>query len=171
MDFWSSGLVSLLLLASAAGLMVWHVRLWRTLRDRPLEPRELAYRRGQFRRRMQTSAMLGLLGVAIISGEALTLSGSRMFAGLYWGGVLLVVAWMALLALADMLATHQHFNRLRTEYLIERAKLQAEVQRIKAARSNGKPKRAGEKATVRSRAVDVTSILIYCIFLAPKPSP
>ena len=146
MDFWSSGLVSLVLLVSAVVLMVWHVRLWRTLRDRPLEERELAYRRGQFRRRMQTSAMLGLLGVAIITGQVLTpWVGTRMFAGLYWGGVLLVVGWMALLALADMLATHQHFNRLRTEYMIERARLQAEVQRIKAAQSNGKPKNTGGK--------------------------
>jgi hypothetical protein len=141
MDLWSSGLVSLVLLVSAAGLMVWHVRLWRKLQGESLEARELDYRRGQFRRRMQTSAMLGLLGIAIITGQVLTpWVGSRGFAGLYWGGVLLVVGWMALLALADMLATHQHFNRLRTEYLIERAKLQAEAQRIQAAQSNGKPK-------------------------------
>jgi hypothetical protein len=149
MDFLPSLLISLVLLAAAAGLLVWHVCSWRAVQGEEVEPRELDYRRRQYRRRMQTSAMLGVLGVAILAGQVLTPRlQSRSFAGIYWSGVLILVAWMGLLAIADIVATHYHFSRLRTDYLIERtklqaqvrierAKLQAQVRQIKA-RSNGK---------------------------------
>ncbi|MGA2621317.1 MAG: hypothetical protein ABSF26_27145 [Thermoguttaceae bacterium] len=144
MDFWSSFLVSLVLLASAAGLMVWHVRSWRSVRGGQLEPREVEFHRRQYRRRMQTSAMLAVLGLAILAGQQLTSLLGPKFAGPFWGGVLLLVAWMALLALADILATQQHFFRLRNHYLVERAKLQAELRRVRPEPTNGKAKKKGE---------------------------
>ena len=141
MDYWSSALVSFLLLITAVGLLVWHVRAWRAARAQPIEPKEFEYRRHQFRRRMQTSAMLGLLGVLIPLGQWLTpWAQSRLFAAIFWGGVLLLIVWMALLALVDILATHYHFSRLRNDYLIERAKLNAEIRRMQAVRANGKVK-------------------------------
>lgn len=138
MELWSSILVSLLLVAVATGLMVWHIRLWRGVQTGDSDQRERDYLFRQYRRRMQTSAMLGLLGVAILVGQLLMPWVSRLFAILYWGGVLLLLAWMGLLALADIIATQQHFSRLRTDYMIERAKLQAEARRIQGARGNGK---------------------------------
>ena len=130
MDFYSSALMSLALLASAGSLLWWHLRTWRTAQTEEADTREFEYRRRQCRRRLQTGAMLGLLGAAIFPGHLLTVwAASRLFAILFWGGVLLVALWMGLLALADILATQHHFSRLRTDYLIERAKLEAEIRR------------------------------------------
>jgi hypothetical protein len=142
MDFPSSLLVSLLLLFSGGGLMAWHVMAWRRGRSQEMDDLERNYRRRQFVRRMQTSAMLGLLGVAIITGQVLTPRlHSRLFAALFWGGVLLMVLWMALLALADIVATQQHFGRLRNDYIVERAKLQAEARRLQNLRGNGRARK------------------------------
>lgn len=141
MDYWSSALVSFIMLVAAAGLLIWHVRTWRVVQAQAIEPKESEYRRNQFRRRMQTSAMLGLLGVLIPVGQWLTAwAESRLFAAIFWGGVLLLIVWMALLALVDMMVTQHHFSRLRNDYLIERAKLNAEMRRIQAVRANGKAK-------------------------------
>ena len=88
---------------------------------------------------MQTSAMLGLLAVALFGGKLLTeWMGSRLFFAVYWFGVILVVLWVALLAIVDMWATKHHFGRLRHHCLVEQAKLEAEVRRIQAVRGNGK---------------------------------
>ncbi|MGA2064053.1 MAG: hypothetical protein ABSG86_03745 [Thermoguttaceae bacterium] len=149
MDYGSSILISLVLLVSGGGLMAWHVVAWRRWRSQDVEARERDFHRRQFVRRMQTSAMLGLLGVAIPLGQVLPpWLGSVMFTVLYWGGVLVLVLWMALLALADIVATQQHFGRLHNEYLVEQAKLQAEARRLQAGQEqdqgNGKPlKRKG----------------------------
>jgi hypothetical protein len=112
--------------------MAWHVVAWRRGRAQDLEDREREFRHRQFVRRMQTSAMLGLLGVAIITGQVLTPRlHSKLFAMLFWGCVLVLVLWMGLLALADIIATQHHFGRLRTDNIVERAKLQAEARRLK----------------------------------------
>jgi predicted lipid-binding transport protein (Tim44 family) len=141
MDIWSSALISLFLLLCAAGLMVSHVRTWRRVQSQQPEAAERDYHRRQFRRRMQTSAMLGVLAVGILLGRLLMSFGAPpLVIFLYWTGVILLVLWLALLAVADMLATKHYFGRLRQDYLIEQAKLQAEVRRIQAARRNGKGK-------------------------------
>jgi len=133
-----SALVSLALLLAAVGLMVWHARAWgRARADRAAD--ELDFQRRRFRRRMQTSAMLGLLAVALFVGELLTSRiQSPWFRLTYWSGVLLGVVWIGLLAAADVWASKYHYDRLRQSYLIEEAKLQAELRRIQAKRSNGK---------------------------------
>jgi len=93
---------------------------------------ETDYRRRQYFRRMQTSTMLGTLAVAVFVGQWLT---QPPWLGLvFWGGVLLLLVWVGLLALADMLATKHYFGTLRHEHLVEQAKLQAELRRIKANR-------------------------------------
>ena len=111
--------------------MAAHCRTWRRAQRRELEGREFDYYRRQFRRRMQTSAMLGLLALAIFVGRWMTRPATSTV--IYWGGVLLVLGWVALLAMADMLATKHHISRLRRDHLIERAKLHAELRRIQAA--------------------------------------
>ena len=148
MDIWSSLLISSFLLLCAAGLMASHVRSWRNvLRQRQgLDSREFDYRRRQFRRRMQTSAMLGLLAVAMLVGQLLKwLRLPPLAIFVFWAGVLLLVAWLALLAVADIVATKHYFGRLRRDYLIEHAKLQAELRRIQRVRGNGQPQQGGSE--------------------------
>ena len=101
---------------------------------------EIDFYRRQFRRRIQTSAMLGILAVGLFVGELLTRwISSQLFFIIYWAAMLLLVIWVALLAAVDIWATKYHFGQLRHKCLIEQAKLHAEIRRIQAIRGNGKP--------------------------------
>ena len=142
MNIWHSVLVSLFLLTCVAGLIRSHRRTWRRARQSELEAEEFDYRRRQFRRRMQTSAMLGVLAVALPLGDLLAnWVESNIFQAVYWGGVLLLVVWLGLLVLADVIATKYHFGRLRHAYLLEQAKLLVELRRAQVARGNGKARK------------------------------
>jgi hypothetical protein len=140
MDIWSSLLISILLLLAALWLMYWHVRSWRKMQLADLSPDDLDFYRRQFRRRIQTSAMLGILAVMIFVGELLTWwINSHVFFIFYWAAALLLVVWVALLAGADIWATQYHFGQLRQQCIIEQAKLHAEIRRVQSVRGNGKP--------------------------------
>lgn len=138
MDLWATGLVSLLLLASAGGLIYAHVRTWRRAIGCAPTREEFAFRRRQFRRRMQTSVMMGALATALFVGQWLTgVVESPWFAIIYWLAVLILVGWVGLLALVDVLATKFHYDRVRHGYVLERAKLEAELRRMQRSRGNG----------------------------------
>lgn len=140
MDFWPILSFSVLLLVAAAGLMVSHVRAWRRAKELAddADARERQYHWRQFRRRMQTSAMLALLAVTLLVGHWITLDLAHVVVfTVYWGGVVFLVLWIALLAVADMISTAHHFGRIRQSHLVERATLEAEARRIQAARSSG----------------------------------
>jgi hypothetical protein len=147
-EVWSWVIVSLGLLVAASGLMVSHVRTWRAFREREgqIDAEELDYRRSQYRRRMQTSAMLGILAVAMLAGGWVKhppLS-PTVFA-IYWGLVLLLVLWLGLLAVADIVSTKYHYARLRDHYALEETRLRAELRRIEALQGNGKGEPAHEE--------------------------
>ncbi len=134
MELWCTIAVGLALSATAAGLMVSHVRAWRRFEESgdAADPRERGYRRRQFRRRVQTSALLGLLAVALVAGHWTASLPWRPWAFVvYWGMVLTMVAWVALLALADLVSTRLHFGRVRERYRLEELRLKAELKRMK----------------------------------------
>ena len=122
--------VSLPLLLIAVGMLVWHVRAWRSFQRQGLDPAELHYRRRQFRRRMQTSAMLGLLAVAFPVGDRLAVRMSAGWLVAYGVGMILLACWIVLLGVVDIWATRHYFNRLRDADLLEHVKLQAELRRL-----------------------------------------
>jgi hypothetical protein len=114
-------------------------------RARELDPEEVDFRRRQARRRIQTSAMLGLVGIGMLIGRLLIVwRAPPTLILLFWGGVVLLVLWLAVLAVADMVATRYYFSRLREKYLVEQARLQAQLrlmERTRAGRqADGKPR-------------------------------
>jgi hypothetical protein len=136
-------LFSLLLLLAAVGLMVSHVRTWRSFEHAQLEPSESNYRWRQYRRRMQTSAMLGLLAIALGAGHPLTIGmHSVVFTLVYWGVVLLLLCWVVLLGLVDVWATNRYFGRLQQDCLVQQAELRAEARRLQSIQGNGKADKA-----------------------------
>jgi hypothetical protein len=143
-ESWSYLLVSLFLLTCAAGLIVSHVHTWRHTQTRATSTEEFEYRRRQYRRRMQSSVMLAILAMAIFVGQWITHPPWLPF--VYWGAVVLVVVWVGLLAVADMVATKHYFGRLRDDFLIEQAKLRAEVRRLQKSRSDGKAHSSRQKS-------------------------
>lgn len=141
MDIWQTVVISLVILLASTVLLISHVRTWRAMQAEPLEPEDREYRRRQFRRRMHTSAMLGLLAVVTLAGYLLTLQfRSGWLALVFSGSVMVLACWVVLLALMDMWATKRHFGRLRQDCLVEQAKLEAELRHIQAVRGNGKAK-------------------------------
>jgi hypothetical protein len=138
-DLLSCAVFSAVIVLAAAGLLAWHIRTWRAVRVRRVDRAELDFRRRQFRRRVQASAMLGLLGPAVFFGSLMMVYRLRPLAiTLYWLAVIVVLGWLALLALADVLATKQYFGRVQDHYTVEQAKLRAELRRIQSLRSNGR---------------------------------
>jgi amino acid permease len=137
-----------LMLVCALALMVSHVRSWRAQQAAGLDPKELDYRRRQFRRRMQTSAMLAVVAAALPVGMWILRHDREAgpiwpkVAVIYWGGVLVLVLWLGALALADMWATKRYYGKLGYDYRVEQARLEAELRRIQAARGNGKPSKS-----------------------------
>jgi hypothetical protein len=139
MDIWSSLLISVFLLTASIGLMFWHISSWRNTKLDDLPANEMDFYRRQFRRRIQTSAMLGVLAIGLYAWEILTKwVTSQLILMIYIGVMFILVIWVALLAFADIWATKYHFGRLHQKCLIEQAKLNAEVRRVQSVRGNGK---------------------------------
>ncbi len=130
LQHWPTYLVSAALVITALGLMIWHARAKSGLDEAVTNAREHVFRRWQIRRRMQISGLMCVLGIAVAIGQAALTAGAGLDVLLFvWGGVLLLVLWMLMLAMGDMMATHYHFARIRGDYDVERVRLQAEVRR------------------------------------------
>lgn len=137
MEPWISTLVAVGILASAGALAWWHLRVRRTHRRTEMPTAQYEFYRRQFRRRIQVSTMLGLLAVLLAIETWVELPAVQLAAG---GSMLLILLWIMLLALVDALATRFHYDRLRNDYIVERAKLEAQARRLGAAGGNGKPR-------------------------------
>ena len=143
MTLWTSALVAAALLLVAAGLIFWNLRQWRSIRPESLAENEYGYRWRQFRRRIQTSAMLGLAGAAFFAGDLLhEWIDSDLFFLIYYLALLLLILWIVALAVVDVWATKFYYDRLRNKYFNEKLKLEAELRRRQARGSNGKPPEA-----------------------------
>jgi len=116
-------------------LLLWqNFRSYQAQRKQPSErERNFAFR--QFRRRWQTSAMIGMVGLALLIGQFLPRI--PWLVGLYWIVVLLIVIWILLLAIVDMLHTRFHFGRMRNDQKAEHDRLNAELRRHRDRMGNG----------------------------------
>jgi Na+/H+ antiporter NhaD/arsenite permease-like protein len=133
---WSSTLFSLVVLLVAVGLVVGHLRHWRRIEQSQPEAVEYDFRRRQMRRRVQTSTMLGVLAVAIFISP--WMNRDVWLFTLYCLAMLVLVVWVAMLAMVDFWATRQHYERLCDSHLAKEARLKAELRRIRASEGNGK---------------------------------
>lgn len=115
------------------GLMAWHLRTWRRLAAAELAPREHDFARRQFRRRMQTSGMLVVLGIALVLGCWIR---SPLLTLFYWAGVAFWTLWICLLAAADAAASRYHFALAQRDVLLEQLKLQT---RLRQTEGDDKP--------------------------------
>jgi hypothetical protein len=135
MKFLPSTLFSLILLLVSGVLMLSHWRNWNAYRGQELPQTEFDYRRRQFRRRMQASGMIGIVGIALFAGVALFLGRESLIPWfedpviifVYWAAVVLITVWMALLALVDVWASRRYVNRILEDDLLEQTKLHAEL--------------------------------------------
>ena len=110
-----------------AGLIARHVLSWRAAQRRPLDDEEREFRRLQFRRRVQASAMIALAGVGLACEPLVE------FSPLIWAIYVLVLIvllfWIVALALADAVATRFHYGRERDDLKVKKVVLEAELRR------------------------------------------
>lgn len=148
-----SGGVGLFLIGLGGVLIYWHCCVWQEHRADPaLDDRERRHFRTQFRRRLQTSGLLIVLGIMIPVGDIFIpwQLFPRMFS-LYWIVVLLLAFWVIALAAFDWLATRMH-SRLTSAALAsvlrKQRELEDEIERLRNRQpTNGRDlrnDRAGE---------------------------
>lgn len=130
-------MVGLSVLMLGAGLVLSHIRTRRrNLADSTLEEREQLYLQRQFRRRIQASSLLALIGIMIPIGDDLWIRWERHHKAwaAYWMLVLALVTWVLLLAALDWLATGAHVRASRNAIAkLERKQfeLQQELERLR----------------------------------------
>jgi small-conductance mechanosensitive channel len=126
-------LVAFVLMGLSGALLDAHRRSWRLVKNNATIPdRDMRFARSQYRRRMQASGTIGVLGAAIavfplVPHRPLPIT-------MYLLAIALACFAILLLAAADFWATRQHFVRLRSEHLAIQAKLLRELAREHARR-------------------------------------
>lgn len=121
-------IVSLLLIGLSGVLLDMHRRSWREAQqDGSLTERDLRFARSQYKRRMQSSSIIGVLGAAI--GVAPLVPHEPMAFAFYLAAISAACMAIMLLAAVDAWATRQNFVRMRSEQMAAQIKLAREVTR------------------------------------------
>jgi len=110
-----------------------HWLTWQRRQDDPEgAAKSLHFHRSQFRRRMQTSALIIAIGVLIPVGDALFVHfPNRMVFGLYWFGVLVLVGWVVVLAMADLVAGRVYTHNAMQDVEERKRALEREVNSLR----------------------------------------
>ncbi len=124
-------------------LVAAHLRTWKRKQNEPnLEEAERVHLAARFRRRLQTSGMIAVLGVLIAVGDLLpVLRRNPGLFGLYWFGVLLLTAWVMLLGVGDYFSTRVHGRAALARLRKKQNELEQEIAEIKRRGSNGRDTR------------------------------
>lgn len=128
--------LSATLVTISLGLIIWHIRSWREADHGGLGEAEHSFHARRYRRRLQASAMVGVIGLLLL-GE-LWLKDPRVML-LYWSGVVLLLVWLLLLAASDWLASRLHFRGQLNRLQQERSLLQADIDKLRRERKKSTP--------------------------------
>ena len=127
-----------LLVIASLWMMRMHVGTWRAVDgDESREAHEVNYHRRQYRRRMQASGILGLLGIMILVGHFVRPPMAALVVALYWATALLTVAWLLVLACFDAISTRLYFGRMRRRAESQEALRKAKLRREKEGPAGG----------------------------------
>lgn len=137
MDHLFAILFAVALVCVSVTLVLWHVRSWRLMRLELPHAEERSYRWRQFRRRMQASSLIGVLGMAVYLGYLIPARASPGFFLAFWLMVIFVVLWLAALATLDLLATRTFYTNRRSAIEAERLAFAAQVERAEHSRQSG----------------------------------
>ena len=133
----SSILFCLSLIATSLLLICSHIREWNRTRLTPdQDAMDLDFGLKQFRRRIAASGMIGIIGLALLNSARMQ-DPTRLSFWMYWGGLIFALLAIGLLVTIDVVMTRAQFRRLHREGLIQKATLEAELQRLQSHRGNG----------------------------------
>jgi hypothetical protein len=125
-------------------MMRRHLSTWRGEKNDPgLDDADRFYYFRRYRRRMQTSAMIAVIGVLIALGDTvlpLILGNHRHFRlvfGSYWGAVLLLTGWVIVMALSDLVSASAHSRVALSRVRLKQRELEKQLEDIRRRGSNG----------------------------------
>ena len=133
------------LIATGLLMMRAHVQAWRAEKNDPTiedDQRTFFYKR--YRRRMQTSAMIAVIGVLIPFGVLVLRPGLfadaqqqvRVFT-FFWASVLLLAVWVILLGVGDLLSTSAQSRVALARIRLKQRELEQQIAEIRRRHSNG----------------------------------
>jgi hypothetical protein len=124
-----TAIVSLVLLGLSGVLLDSHRRAWRAIeQDATKSDRERRFALAQYRRRMQASGIIGVLGAAIGIGPLVPREpGEPWPLIIYFASLVGACGCIMLLAALDAWATRQYYARLRNEQLTAQIKMAREL--------------------------------------------
>jgi hypothetical protein len=114
-------------------LMAWHVKSWREADHGGLSERDAEFFRRQCRRRLQTSSMLGIIGL-LIFGHLWIPDNTTL--AIYWIGVIGLLVWTVLLAAGDFAASRMHYGPQIADQQTEHLLLQREIEKYRHESTN-----------------------------------
>jgi hypothetical protein len=119
--------------AASLGLIRSHRRSWgRRQKDPSLDQADLLHYGAQFRRRMQASALLGVIGVLLLLGDLLIPWQKAPFLfSIYFGFILLLTGYLVLLAIGDALATASYTRAALARIQAQRRHLEREAAELR----------------------------------------
>jgi hypothetical protein len=124
----------------AVGLlfMRWHVQEWRQEKNDPaLDPHDRDHYYARYRRRMQTSGMITVLGILIPLWDWL----GELMLPIPWtimGFVVFgLIGWIILMAFGDMLSTRSHSHAALSKVRQKQRELERQVAELKNRGGNG----------------------------------
>jgi len=137
----------MVLLVIGVLMMRAHRRTWAQQQDDPgFNPRDLTRLRTRYRRRMQMSGMIGVLGVLLGVGDALIWEQDLQLIAIYWIVVIGLGVWLLLLGMGDLASVRidskQAISELR-DIGARRQELEAELAEMRRRGSNGEAKSNG----------------------------
>jgi len=118
-----------------------HRRAWSDQKNDPdLPDADRIYFHRRYRRRMQTSSMMVVVGILLgLGGAVIPWQNFRPLVWTaYWWGVLLLTFWMVLQALGDLFSTRVRAQATLEEVRRKRHELERQIEQYKSRRSNGK---------------------------------
>jgi len=121
----------------SALLISTHLVAWRKVRDREVDDRDREFAWRQFRRRIQASSMLAIVGLGIVLGGWVRPREQPALFVTIWAVVAVIVLWMVLLAAADALATRAHLMSSIRRERHEAARFSTEMYRRGRQGGNG----------------------------------
>ena len=137
----ATSIFSLLLIGLSGWMLDWHRRSWRkAAADTSISDSERRYALSQYRRRMQASSIIGVLGAAIAIGPIVPRRPWPMM--IYLISISGACLAITLLAAIDAWATRQYFARLRSQNLA------AHVQLVRELRSEAANRETAVKRTL-----------------------
>jgi hypothetical protein len=130
---WGTIILAAALLVAAGLLLARHLIVWRRADHGGLADRDYEFHRRQYRRRMQTSGLLGLVGLLMLGSLWID---DPLVGAVYWAGIAALVIWIALLAMTDWLASRLYYGRLAADQAVEHAAIKAEIARFHREQSD-----------------------------------